>query len=76
MLKNLCCTYDLRATERNHENVTAIPFLTASDWAKNIETLQEFLRGYLGETGISLAYVIRDDPSISAVDPPGGYTNV
>ena len=65
-LENVRRTHDLRANESNHD----------SDWPKNIEMLQEFLRGYLGETRIPLAYVIRDDLTIPAVDPLGGYTSV
>ena len=75
-LKNVRRIHDLCATERNHDNVTAFPSLTDYDWIKNIEMIQEFLRGYLGETRIPLAYVIRDDPEIPVVDPPGNYTNV
>ena len=75
-LDNVCHTNNLCATERNHENATAVPLLTASYWPKNIEMLQEFLRGHLGETRIPLAYVIRNEPAIPAVDPPDGFTSV
>ena len=75
-IENVCHTNNLCETERNHENATAIPLLTASYWPNNIEMLQEFLRGHLGETRIQLAYVVRDEPAVPVVDPPDGFTSV
>ena len=58
--------------EEGHEDVEA-PELNTKNWAQTIESIQEYLRGCLGSTGIPLAYVICNDPEIPAADPPGGY---
>jgi hypothetical protein len=68
---------NLREEEDKHKDLTA-PTLSKSDWPKNMETIQEYLRGCLGMTGIPLAYVIRGYEVVkpSADNPATGYSTV
>ena len=61
-----------REWEENHKDVEA-PEINAKDWPRTIEAIEEYLRGCLGVQKTPLAYVIRDDIAIPAVDPAGGY---
>ena len=63
---------EMKLTEENHENPSDPPTISHKDWPKTMEAIEEYLRNYLGETGIPLAYVVRkmkryapeaDDPS-------------
>ena len=62
---------------KNHTNTDELPNLKGDDWNQNLEDLQEYLSNYLGETGIPLLYVIREeeDPPPAADDPSESYPN-
>ena len=55
--------------EEQHKDVDP-PEIPNKNWPRNIESLEEFLRGCLGVTGIPLAYVVRS--SLDPVDEPAG----
>ena len=65
---------DLKSLEEQHTDVDP-PELSSKDWPKNMDALNEYLRGCLGVTKIPLAYVIRDDLDVPAAanDAPGNY---
>ena len=67
---------ELRLNEENHKNPTIPPKIDANDWPRTMEAIEEYLRGYLGTTGIPLAYVVRPDVEIPADEPDGGYASV
>ena len=46
-----------RDWEKSHKYVDA-PELSLRDWSRNIESIEEWLRGFLGVTKIPLAYVV------------------
>lgn len=49
-----------------------LPVITGSDWPKNIEAIEEFLRGCRGCTGVPLIYVIRSNEQVpDSDDDPG-----
>ena len=73
-LVNVRSVRDLRTSEDNHKNPTEKPTMHPTDWSKNLESLSEYLRSYLGETGIPLAYVVRTDQAPGA-DPVGGHSS-
>jgi len=53
------------------------PTIDAKNWPKTIETIDEFLRGRLGEHHIPLAYVVRDVVELPALpDPSMNYATV
>lgn len=52
------------------------PTINAKDWPKTMESIQEYLRSYLGEQKIPLAYVVRKDEDVPAIDPDGSYATV
>ena len=76
-LDDIRAVRNLREEEEKHKDLTA-PTLSKSDWPKNMETIQEYLRGCLGMTGIPLAYVIRDNEAVKTADddPEIGYGTV
>jgi hypothetical protein len=41
-----------------------------------MESLHEYLRSYLGDRRIPLAYVVRNDEAVPADDPAGQYATV
>ena len=61
--------------EKSHKDVDA-PELSLQDWSRNIESIEEWLRGYLRVTKIPLAYVVRAEELMPAVTPVGGYRSL
>ena len=66
---------EMKLTEENHENPSDPPTISHKDWPKTMEAIEEYLRNYLGETGIPLAYVVRKDEAVppEADDPATNY---
>ena len=48
-----------REAEEKHKNPTVLPKIDPKDWPKTIDGIQDYLRRYLGSTGIPLGYVTR-----------------
>ena len=55
-IRALC---ELKHAEDNHENPTKLPKIDPNDWPHTIDGIQDYLRQYLGSSGIPLAYVTR-----------------
>ena len=54
-----------------------IPTINAKDWPKTMESIDKYLRSYLGEKKIPLAYVIRKTTAIpEGADPPTVYSTI
>ena len=54
-----------------------LPTINAKDWPKTMETIDEYLRSYLGERKIPLAYVIRKNTAIpDGADPSTNYPTI
>lgn len=62
-LNNVRALREHKAWEEQHKDVDP-PTILNKNWPRNIEALEEYLRGCLGVTGIPLAYVVR-----SSIDP-------
>ena len=62
--------------EATHKNSTDTPTINAKDWPKTMEAILEYLRSYLGDHKIPLAYVVRKDATVPAADPTGGYFTI
>lgn len=52
------------------------PTINAKDWPKTMESIEEYLRSYLGERKIPLAYVIRKSQTIPAGPDAGPYPTI
>jgi hypothetical protein len=67
---------DQEQLERNHEEPTIVPTIDFEDWAKTMDSLEQWVRGHRGVDGSSLGYVTRKPenlfPSAAANDPPTG----
>ena len=50
--------------------------INEKDWPKMIEGIMEYLRKTLGKYKIPLAYVVRTETDVPAVDPAEGYATV
>ena len=50
--------------------------MSLRDWSRNIESIEEWLRGCLGVTKIPLSYVVRAEELMPAVTPVGGYRSL
>jgi hypothetical protein len=70
----------VRSTKEYEENfkVTAEqPIINEKDWPRTMEAIHEFFGSVLGETGVPLAYVVRENVEIPpGTDPLEGYITV
>lgn len=75
-LEGIRSLLEFRNAEDKHEDPSA-PTITGNDWPKNIDTMEEYLRGCRGTTGLPLAYVIRAEEQVVATadDPAANYSN-
>ena len=64
-----------RDWENPHKDVDA-PELSLRDWSRNIEIIDEWLRGCLGVSKIPLAYVVRYEELMPVATPAGGYQSL
>ena len=53
-----------REAEEKHKNPTVLPKIDPKDWPKTIDGIQDYLRRYLGSTGIPLGYVTRQQEAV------------
>jgi hypothetical protein len=67
---------ELREYESTYKTSDDTPTINAKDWPKTMESLHEYLRSYLGDHKIPLAYVVRKDSEVPIVDTVGGYATV
>ena len=74
-LVNVCALQNHRYWEKSYKDVDA-PELSLRYWSCNIESIEEWLRGYLGVSKTLLAYVFRSKELIPAVVPVGGYQSL
>ena len=75
-LETIRALRELRDFELTYKAPDDPPSINAKDWPKTMESIQEYLRSYLGERKISLAYVVRPDENVPADNPVGGYSTV
>ena len=61
---NLC---HLREEGNKYKSPEEAPKI-GKDWGRNMETIQEWIRQYIGVTGVSLAYVIREKVEVEPED--------
>jgi hypothetical protein len=70
----------LRSNKKYEENfkVTAEqPVINKKDWPRTMEAIREFFGSVLGETGVPLAYVVRENVEMPpGTDPSEGYITV
>ncbi|KAI2510528.1 Reverse transcriptase (RNA-dependent DNA polymerase) [Fragilaria crotonensis] len=70
-LKTIRSVRDLREFESTYKAPTETPTINAKDWPKTMESIEEYLRSYLGERKIPLAYVIRKNDAVPEDDVGG-----
>jgi hypothetical protein len=68
----------LKEHEESHEQPDEVPTFEEKDMVKTIDSIDSYLRSYLGERKVPLAYVTRQDAVVtpSVDDPPANYTTV
>ena len=67
---------ELRDFESTYKAPDDPPSINSKDWPKTMESIHEYLRSYLGDRKIPLAYVVRKDEDVPANDPAAGYSTV
>ena len=73
-LDNVRALKEYRDWEKAHDDVD--PHELKRDWPRNMENLEEYLRGCLGSISrIPLAYVVRENLEAQLVAPAGGYAS-
>lgn len=75
-LENIRSIRELRDFEATYKPSDDVPSINAKDWPKTMESILEYLRSYLGDKKIPLAYVVRKDENVPDEDPDGGYATV
>ena len=43
------------------------PVIDANNWSKTMESLEEYLRGYIGVKGVPLSYVVRSKEAVAPI---------
>jgi hypothetical protein len=60
--------------EENFKVAAEQPVINEKDWLRTMEAIHEFFGSVLGETGVPLACVVRENVEIPpGTDPPEGY---
>jgi hypothetical protein len=67
---------ELRDFKSSYKAPDDPPSINSKDWPKTMESIHEYLRSYLGDRKIPLAYVVRNDEDVLADDPAAGYSTV
>jgi hypothetical protein len=67
---------ELRDFESTYKAPDDPPAINAKDWPKTMESIHEYLRSFLGDHKIPLAYVVRKDVDVPVNDPMTGYPTV
>jgi hypothetical protein len=67
---------ELREYEETYKPSEDVPTINDRDWPKTMETILEYLRSYLGDKKIPLAYVVRESEDVPVADPEGGYATL
>ena len=67
---------ELREFEDTYKSSEDVPTINDKDWPKTMETILEYLRSYLGDKKIPLAYVVRESETVVVGDPKGGYATI
>ncbi|KAI2513196.1 hypothetical protein MHU86_1234 [Fragilaria crotonensis] len=77
-LESIRSVRELREFESTYKTPTDnVPAINAKDWPKTMESIEEYLRSYLGERKIPLAYVVRKHVAIpEGADPPTNYPTI
>ena len=76
-LDNVQALRGLCKWEEKHEDGDT-PEVDTWDWPRAIETILEWLGDCLGQSGVPLAYVVRDDEDVPTAeyDPPTNYDTI
>ena len=53
----------LRDEEKQHKDPEELPTI-GKDWTKNMESISEWIRQFMGVSGVSLSYVIRENTGV------------
>jgi hypothetical protein len=76
----LTVVHSLRSTKEYEENFKVAaeqPIINKKDWLRIMEAIHEFFGYVLGETGVPLAYLVRENVEIPpGTDPSEGYITV
>ena len=73
---NIRTVRELREFESTYKVPTETPTINAKDWSKTMESIEEYLRSYLGERKIPLAYVIRKNEDVPGAGGDAAYPTV
>ena len=75
-LESIRSIRELRDFESTYKASDDVPTINAKDWPKTMESILEYLRSYLGDKKIPLAYVVRKDEAVPEIDPEAGYATI
>ena len=64
-LDNVRLLRELKKREKEHTDPLVFLEIDVKNWPKNIESLEEYLRGIIGVKGIPLSYVVRSKEAVA-----------
>jgi hypothetical protein len=68
------CLRSTKEYEENFKFTTEQPIINEKDWPRTMEAIREFFGSVLGEAGVPLAYVVRENVEIPpGTDPSEGH---
>jgi hypothetical protein len=74
-LANVRLLRPLKDHELAHQQPDEVPVIDEKDMVRTMDAIESYLRSYLGEKKVPLAYIIREDPAplLYAADPSTNY---
>ena len=70
-LDNVRLLHDLKESKKEHKDPLVSPEIDAKNWPKDMETLEEYIRGNIGVKGVPLSYVVISEEGVApSLDEP------
>ena len=68
----------VKLEEESHQDPQEKPTIDHKDWNKTWDNFMDYINGFLGQTGVPLGYIVRDDLNVkpSNDDPASNYDTV
>ena len=70
-LGNVCLLRDLKEREKEHRYHVVSPVIDANNSPKTMESLEEYIRGYIGVKRVLISYVVGSKEAVApSLDEP------
>ena len=66
-LDNMRLLRELKESEKEYTDTLVSPVIDAKNWPKNMESLEDYLRGDIGFKGVPISYVVIPKEAVSPI---------